>query len=190
MKKILILILTVTLTATASGQQYKKVLVDNSSEYFVKNEKDIYKSRYSQIVESDGNSRIIETFDTVNADLVVDYYPKKANDKEEIVLYSASAKLTGDTLEVLIYNHGFEFIWEYKILIVRDRYLAETWFVPPTTSKQIKIDPVLTSLKLNNLSFKKGTVLKGHSKMEGKCMERVCFSNNIIIEGDFKVTVK
>jgi hypothetical protein len=161
----------------------KKLILDIHFNEPIRNDAQVYRTNLLDRAQN-------QIIDTVTAYLVVNYDPKRGDN--QVYLKSSRASLRGDTLEILLFNHTEYVFWEYKILITKDTYQIETWFAPPINDKRITIQPVATVFKINSLDFVKGQELKGYTKLKGKCMgdQLSCFSNDMVIEGNFRVKIE
>jgi hypothetical protein len=189
--------LTTLIIILVAGQTFgqttkpKKFIVDNKANYSVDKLNQLYQSIYQSVTELDNGTIETTTItDTVTADLKVNYDPKR-RDTEQIYINSSTARLSGDSLIVNLFHHGL-FIWEYDIIIFRKQFQITSWFKSPISHHVVKIKPLISSLKINSSNFKKGNVLKGYTKLRGKCEgnERECFSKDVLIEGSFNVKIE
>jgi hypothetical protein len=101
------------------------------------------------------------------------------------------AKLTGDTLNILINELNPAYYHKYEIQIVKNKYRVSYNFLSSgeQVDREVKADDF--KLILNTRDIKKGKEIRGHTEYKGKCVKGCWPSHSVFdIKGDFKVVVQ
>ena len=190
MKNCITTLVIILFAGQAFGQATKpnKLIIDSDLMLKIKNENQTY---FPNEIPDASLRGADDIRDTIKADLIVNHDPK-LKDEDQIYINCSKAKLSGDTLKITLFHHGFPFVWDYDILIFKGQYQIKTWFTPPLNDHVVKIKPLTTFLKLNSKDFVKNQIIFGQTRFTGKCNgENIdCFSKDILIEGNFKVRVE
>ncbi len=151
-----------------SNKELKPLVLDSSIKCLIKNE--------------DKKLKFGDEIFVVKSGLLV-------NDDPMTDILFTQAKLNGDTLDILIYQTDESHDHNYKIKVIRDKYIIHYDFSYPADTTDRKIQTMDFKLILNRKNFYVGQELKGYTEFIGQCLTN-CYESRIVAKGFFKVTVE
>lgn len=166
-----ILLLLSQLGCAQNRNTWSKVITDTSNKYEISDEDKIVKRDFFG-----------EPDDTVRAELVV-------NNNSLNKIHFTNAKLSGDTLRILVYEDNEAFSHKYLITVHKKKYIIDYNFLVDVVDDGGGIIPIETTLKLNTVDFTKGKEVRGYTLLKGKYAEQ-SKDKWIIVNGYFKVIIE
>jgi len=166
--RVLRLISLLIISNLAIGQVYKPLTIDTKKRFNFKNE-----------------GKVVNWWDekeTINSDMLVN------NDTLTDIQFTR-AKLSGDMLNIEIYQNDESHDHHYLIEIIKDKFKVDYDFSYPSDTTDRKIQTLDFMLTLDTKKFKKGKVVRGYTEFKGKCVQN-CYDEMITAKGTFKVTVE
>lgn len=154
------------------ADSWKKIVIDTRRSYIVKDEGKAIKPLHMDYEE------------TVNSELLI-------NDNGDLIRMAYSSPFpSGDTLKIEFFDNGVSFAHSFRVLLLKDKYLA-------TYSREIigtdlfqTFEPIKTKLVLNSCDFSKGTKIRGYVQFVGECAAGCSDKiKKIHIEGTFAITI-
>lgn len=152
--------------------KWRPIEVKSDSTYEIKNEGKSYKALFD-LPEDHGLKR---------SSLIVN------NDTLRNIMFT-EAKLTGDTLKILIHQTDEAYHHAYRITVVHDRFYIQYSFLTSGVQTRRTIKPLMTKLVLSSLEFRKGSMIRGYTAYKGKCIQG-CWEDLIFIEGNFSAIIE
>jgi hypothetical protein len=173
--KLLAWIILSCFAVPALAQEYKQLIVDPTRSFKIDHEDSIY---------IDGPDTL-----KIMADLSM-----PTNETPSLKAYQirfTEARISGDTLRILIDESNAAYYHRYQIQIINSKYIISYSFLSSgeDVDRKVKADDFI--LILNTADLKKGREIRGHTEYKGRCVKGCWPSHSVFdIKGDFKVAIK